>query len=162
MLALISAPSNLGLRPPQPGSVPGTAKAPEALREAGLHSRLAAAGAVDVGVVLPGRYVDDVQLGVARTRNQDALLDHARRLAARIGDQLGQGRAPLVLGGDCSLLIAGISFTPVRARSGARIAANRCCAQDTEIAGLHREPFTSIPVHGVRATWATAEALRGV
>ena len=45
MLALISAPSNLGLRPPQPGSVPGTAKAPEALREAGLHARRAAAGA---------------------------------------------------------------------------------------------------------------------
>ena len=54
MLALISAPSNLGLRPPQPGSVPGTAKAPEALREAGLHARLAAARAVDAGVVLPG------------------------------------------------------------------------------------------------------------
>lgn len=106
MLALISAPSNLGLRPPQPGSVPGTAKAPEALREAGLHARLAAAGAVDAGVVLPGRYADDVQPGVPRTRNQDALLGHARRLAARIDQQLGQGRTPLVLGGDCSLLIA--------------------------------------------------------
>lgn len=30
MLAPISAPSDLGLRLPQPGSVPGTAKAPEA------------------------------------------------------------------------------------------------------------------------------------
>jgi arginase len=35
MLAVISAPSSLGPRPPQPGAVPGTAKAPEALREAG-------------------------------------------------------------------------------------------------------------------------------
>jgi arginase len=118
MLALISAPSNLGLRPPQPSSVPGTAKAPEALREAGLHARLAAAGAIDAGVVLPGRYADDVQPGQARTRNQDALLDHAGRLAARIGEQLGQGRAPLVLGGDCSLLIGAGRALSTRGRYG--------------------------------------------
>ena len=118
MLALISAPSNLGLRPPQPGSVPGTAKAPEALREAGLHARLAGAGAVDAGVVLPGRYTDDVQPGVPRTRNQDALLDHADRLAARIGEQLSQGRAPLILGGDCSLLVAAGRALSVRGRYG--------------------------------------------
>jgi arginase len=117
MLALISAPSNLGLRPPRPSSVPGTAKAPEALREAGLHARLAG-GAVDAGVVLPGRYADDVRPGVARTRNQDALLDHAGRLAARIGEQLGQGRAPLVLGGDCSLLIAAGRALRARGRYG--------------------------------------------
>jgi len=116
MLALISAPSNLGLRPPQPSSVPGTAKAPEALREAGLHTRLAVTGAVDAGVVLPSRYTDDVQPG--RTRNQDALLDHAGRLAARIGEQLGQGRAPLVLGGDCSLLIGAGRALSARGRYG--------------------------------------------
>ena len=118
MLALISAPSNLGLRPPQPGSVPGTAKAPEALREAGLHARLADTGAVNAGVVLPGRYADDVQPGVPRTRNQDTLLDHADRLAMRIGEQLSQGRAPLILGGDCSLLNAAGRALSVRGRYG--------------------------------------------
>jgi arginase len=105
VLALISAPSNLGLRPPQPGAVPGTAKAPEALREAGLYTRFAA----DAGVVLPGRYVDDAPpagQARARVRNQDAILEHAARLAARIRGQLDAGRAPLVLGGDCSLLLA--------------------------------------------------------
>ena len=111
MLSLVGAPSNLGLRPPQPGAVPGTAKAPEALREAGLHARLAARGGTEAGVVLPGRYVDDARPGVARSRNQDAVIDHARRLAARIGGQLDAGRAPLVLGGDCSLLIgAGLAL----------------------------------------------------
>ena len=64
--ALLSAPSNLGLRPPQPGSVPGCAKAPEALREAGLHRRFAAVGATDAGVVLPGRFADDARPGVLR------------------------------------------------------------------------------------------------
>jgi arginase len=83
-------------------AVPGTAKAPEALREAGLYQRLAGH---DAGVVLPGRYLDDAQEGVARSRNQEALVGHARRLAARIGGQLDAGNAPLVLGGDCSLLI---------------------------------------------------------
>lgn len=50
-IALLAAPTNLGLRPPQPSRVPGCAKAPEALREAGLYRRMLATGAVDAGVV---------------------------------------------------------------------------------------------------------------
>ena len=125
MLALISAPSNLGLRPPQPGAVPGTAKAPEALREAGLYTRLAAEGAADAGVVLPGRYLASTRGrppggpgGQGQVRNQDAILEHAARLAARIRAQLDADRAPLVLGGDCSLLLAaGLALRP-RGRYG--------------------------------------------
>jgi arginase len=132
VLAVISAPSNLGLRPPQPGAVPGTAKAPEALREAGLYTRLAAEGAADAGVVLPGRYLAGPQTGPqtgpqaagppsqgrGQVRNQDAILEHAARLAARIRAQLDADRAPLVLGGDCSLLLAaGLALRP-RGRYG--------------------------------------------
>ena len=106
MIALVAAPTNLGLRPPQPSSVPGCAKAPEALREAGLHSRLVEAGAVDVGVVLSGRYVDDGDPAAGRVRNQDALVDHSRRLATRLEHLLAAGHSPLVLGGDCSLLVS--------------------------------------------------------
>lgn len=102
-IALLSAPSNLGLRPPRPGSVPGCAKAPEALREAGLHRRFAERGAVDAGVVLPGRYTDEVRPG--ELRNQDAIVTHARRLADRIGALRAAGHVPLVLGGDCGLLV---------------------------------------------------------
>lgn len=105
MIALLAAPSNLGLRPPEPSSVPGCAKAPEALREAGLHALLGATGAVDAGVVLPGRYVDDADPSSGRVRNQDALVDHARRLAARLDQLLADRAAPLLLGGDCSLLV---------------------------------------------------------
>lgn len=76
-------PSNLGLRPPKIGAVPGPAKAPEALREAGLHTSLLAAGAVDVGVVLPGRYLDDWRPGT-RLRNEEILLEHAARLLPRV------------------------------------------------------------------------------
>jgi arginase len=104
VIALVSAPSNLGLRPPQPTSVPGCAKAPEALREAGLYRRLAQLGALDGGVVLPGRYADDAIPGAVR--NQDAIVGHARRLATRITRLGTAGYSPLILGGDCSLLIA--------------------------------------------------------
>ena len=103
----MSAPSNLGLRPPDAGSVPGTSKAPEALREAGLFRRLATSGAVDGGVVLPGRYIDDdVTRAAGHVRNEARLVEHARRLAHRITGVIAGGNAPLVLGGDCSLLIA--------------------------------------------------------
>jgi arginase len=103
-IGLVSAPTNLGLRPPAPTSVPGCAKAPEALREAGLHRRLAELGAHDRGVVLPGRYADDAKPG--SLRNQAAIIEHARRLADRIDLLRADGMAPLVLGGDCGILVA--------------------------------------------------------
>lgn len=111
---MVAAPSNLGLRPPEPAAVPGTAKAPEALREAGLHRALAdrtAGGVRDGGVVLPGRYVDDADPAAGRLRNQDAIVDHSRRLADRLGGVLDADGAPLVLGGDCSILVgAGLAL----------------------------------------------------
>lgn len=118
-IAIVSAPTNLGLRPPVAGAVPGTAKAPEALREAGLHAVLQRAGAVDAGVVLPGRYVDDEGIRPAGSvRNQDAVIDHSRRLARRLVEVRAAGRAPLVLGGDCSLLIAAGLASQVRGGAG--------------------------------------------
>src|SRR5215472_14758860 len=116
-IGLLSAPSNLGLRPPAPTSVPGCAKAPEALREAGLHRRLAEFGAEERGVVLPGRYADDA--GPGSLRNQVAIIEHARRLAGRIDLLRADGLAPLVLGGDCSILVAaGLSLRRAPGRYG--------------------------------------------
>lgn len=99
-ISVLSAPTNLGLRPPVPTAVPGCAKAPEVLRAAGLYSRLQAA---DAGLVLVPRYVDDRVPG--RLRNQQAILDFSIRVADRIGGLRAAGRHPLVLGGDCSLLL---------------------------------------------------------
>lgn len=119
MLAVVSAPTNLGLRPPVRGGVPGTAKAPEALREAGLHRLLQARGAVDGGVVLPGRYVDDDgRRPAGMVRNERAIVDHARRLAHRLFEIRESGQAPLVLGGDCSLAIAAGLATRVSGGGG--------------------------------------------
>lgn len=99
-VTLLSAPTNLGLRPPVPTATPGCAKAPEVLRAAGLYRRL---DAEDAGLLACPRYVDDVRPG--RIRNQDAILDYSARLADRLGALLDDGRTPLVLGGDCSLLL---------------------------------------------------------
>lgn len=121
MIALVSAPSNLGLRPPVKGSVPGAAKAPEAFREAGLFERFTALGAQDAGVVLPGRYLDDDDTRPpGHARNEAALIDHARRLADRITGCLDGGNTPLVIGGDCSILLgAGLALSR---RGGAGLA----------------------------------------
>ena len=106
MIALVSAPSNLGLRPPRHGSVPGAAKAPEALREAGLFRRLLDGGALDAGVLVCGRYLDDDDTRPAgHVRNEVARVEHARRLAVRLMSILDSGDIPLVVGGDCSVLI---------------------------------------------------------
>ena len=50
---VVDAPSNLGLRPPAPGTVPGCHKLAGALREQGILRRL---GAAEGGVVVPPRY----------------------------------------------------------------------------------------------------------
>lgn len=112
---LVAAPTNLGLRPPIPTAVPGTAKAPEALREAGLHTAL---GLAEFGVVLPGRYLDDAVVGVDRLRNEDAIVAHAYALADRLDLVHASGFRPVVLGGDCSLLIAAGIWLRRRGRFG--------------------------------------------
>ena len=99
-LTLLDAPSNLGLRPPGDGLVPGCYKAPGVLRDAGLLRRLAA---VDAGVVTAGRYRPEWTPG--EVRNEAAIAAHSRELADRIQALLGLGNFPVVLGGDCSILV---------------------------------------------------------
>lgn len=103
MRVIVDAPTNLGLRPPAVGSVPGADKAPAALRGAGLHAELRARGWREAGVVLAGRYSPSYEAG--EIRNEAALLDHAARLAQLLGELISRGDRPLVLGGDCSTLL---------------------------------------------------------
>lgn len=98
--ALLDAPTNLGLRPPGPGLVPGCYKAPGVFRDLGLLDRL---GAVDAGVVTPPRYRPDHRPGTVR--NEAAIADYSRRLAERVAAVLDRDRFPVVLGGDCSVVI---------------------------------------------------------
>ncbi len=105
--AIIDTPSNLGLRPPGPGLVPDCYKMPWALRNAGLFSLL---NAVDLGCVIPPRYNPNWQQG-KKTRNSQAIAAYSRKLASKIEQALACNYFPILLGGDCSILLgAGLAL----------------------------------------------------
>ncbi|XXG07763.1 arginase family protein [Micromonospora sp. SH-82] len=101
-IAVLDAPTNLGLRPPTFSSVPGCGKAPGALRDHDLVARL---GARDAGCLTPPRYDPGDWRpgdGVCHARE---IAGYSTALAGRIGAIIDRGEFPLVLGGDCSVLI---------------------------------------------------------
>ncbi|MEV1240294.1 arginase family protein [Nonomuraea sp. NPDC049750] len=112
--AILDAPSNLGLRPPAPDAVPGCYKAPWALRDAGLRERI---GAEDAGAVVPPRYVATWQPGDG-VRNGPAIAAYARKLADRVAAIRESGAFPIVLGGDCSILLGPALALRERGRYG--------------------------------------------
>ncbi|MFB4279017.1 arginase family protein [Nonomuraea sp. MTCD27] len=101
VLTVLDAPSNLGLRPPAPGTIPGCYKAPWALRNAGLVGRL---GATDAGALVPPRYVTTWKPGDG-VRNGPAIAAYARALADRVSVIRRDGGFPILLGGDCSIVL---------------------------------------------------------
>jgi arginase len=101
-IAVLDAPSNLGLRPPTATSVPGCAKAPGALRDQDLLLRL---GARDAGCVTPPRYDPGDWRPGDGVCHAEAIGWYSRRLADRVGEIIDAGEFPLVLGGDCSILL---------------------------------------------------------
>lgn len=69
--------------------------------------------------MLPGRYVDDDETREpGQVRNQVQLIDYTQRLADRIDHVWTTGSTPLVLGGDCSVLLAAGVATARRGRTG--------------------------------------------
>jgi arginase len=101
-IAVLDAPSNLGLRPPSAGAVPGCAKAPGALRDHGLVARL---GARDAGCHTPPRF-DPAGWQPGDGVSQAAeIARYSTRLAERIGAMVDGGEFAVVLGGDCSVVL---------------------------------------------------------
>lgn len=84
------------------------------LREFGLRDRL---GAVDAGEIVPPRYSPhrDPATGI---RNVYEIADYSRTLALAIGQQLDADRFPLVIGGDCSILLGSLLAVHRRGRYG--------------------------------------------
>lgn len=99
-IVVLDAPSNLGLRPPAPGTVPGCHKLAGALREQRILQRLRA---LEGGVVVPPRYDRGDWREGDGVFNAAALASYTRRLADRIEHHVRAGDFPLVLGGDCSI-----------------------------------------------------------
>ena len=118
-IALLDAPSNLGLRPPTPGTVPGCAKAPGALRDQGLLARLRAR---DAGCLTAPRYDPGDWRPGDGVCQASQIATYSVRLADRIGTILDAGELPLVLGGDCSIRLgAGVAMSRRAEARGERI-----------------------------------------
>lgn len=106
--AVIEAPSILGLRPT------GVERLPEALLRAGLADGLAArhAGRVDPPPYDPRR---DPETGMLNPR---AIAAYAIALADAVGEVARRGETPVVLGGDCSILLGPMLALRRRGRFG--------------------------------------------
>lgn len=106
--AIVDAPSVLGLTPS------GVDGLPAALRAHGIRERLAAR---DAAALRPPPYVADRPAG-SGTVNEAAIARFSVTLADAVGDVLAAGELPLVLGGDCSILLGSALALRRRGRFG--------------------------------------------
>jgi arginase len=97
--SLIDAPSILGLRPT------GVELLPKALREAGLLEQLKADYA---GMVAPTSAYNYKRDEGTKLLNPQAIKDYTLKLAEAVKDELLKNKFPIVIGGDCSILIGNI------------------------------------------------------
>lgn len=101
-IVVLDAPSNLGLRMPAPGVVPGCYKLAGAVRDQRFVERI---GASDAGYLVPPRYdISNWKPGDG-IYNGDGVAEYTRRLAERVSAHVDAGEFLVVLGGDCSILL---------------------------------------------------------
>jgi arginase len=100
-VSIVTAPSSLGLRPNEQGKEPGTWRAPEVLLGAGIVDALSARNIVK----LPRQRYDFAEQSGTRIGNGNALRAFLLELAGNVQAELTAGRFPLVLGGDCSVML---------------------------------------------------------
>ena len=106
--AAIFAPSNLGLWPS------GVERLPEALRDAGLLRRLAA----DIRAEVRVPAFSDSRDPVTMMRNAPTIASFAVELSKEVDSCLDDGHVPLILGGDCSILLGPMLALRRRGRFG--------------------------------------------
>src|SRR5512143_2047054 len=106
--AIIEAPSPLGLWPS------GVERAPEVLLQLGLARALDARRA---GRVEPPDY-DPVRDADTKMLNPQGIAEYSQRLADEVGAAVDQGEFPVVLGGDCSILLGCLLGLRRRGRYG--------------------------------------------
>jgi arginase len=108
-VAVIEAPSILGLRPT------GVETLPDALLAGGLIDRLRARHA---GRVAPESRYDSRRDSTTLTLNAPGIAAYSRTLADAVGRVVELGEFPVVLGGDCSILLGAMLALKRRGRYG--------------------------------------------
>lgn len=103
-IAIVLAPTNLGLRPNENGTQQGTWGAPKALMAAGLEKEL---NAVEVIALDRPKYEFDAQPRT-RIRNGNTIRAFTFQLSEKINALLKKNEFPVVIGGDCSILLGGL------------------------------------------------------
>ncbi len=97
--SVVVAPSILGLRPT------GVQFLPKAFREAGLLERL---NAENGGIVAPSSRYNYNRDEETKLLNPESIKDYSLRLADAVNSLLHENKFPIVLGGDCSILIGNL------------------------------------------------------
>ncbi|MEV0802226.1 arginase family protein [Kribbella sp. NPDC050281] len=112
---VLDGPSNLGLRPPVKGAVPGCYKLAGALRDQGLLQRI---NASDAGCVTPPRYDREGWKPGDGVFNAEAMASYTVRLADRLTKLFDDQRFVVLLGGECSNLLGPALALKRRGRYG--------------------------------------------
>lgn len=115
MRVVVDGVSNLGLRAPVAGVVPGCYKLAGAVRDLGFVGRV---GAEDGGYVTPPRYDVGAWRPGDGVFNAGAIAAYTVRLADRVERFLGQGKFVVLLGGECSNLLGPALALKRRGRYG--------------------------------------------
>lgn len=100
-LIIIEAPSNLGLKSLQPGIEPGVRHLPEALRKTGFADSAGIQQCIQVPA--PPYNMDSDQ--VIKIRNAATIAAYSLTLGKHVQEAIERDLVPVVIGGDCSILI---------------------------------------------------------
>ena len=121
-LAVVGAPSSIGLRPHHETGAPQEVnRAPETLRDMRVVERL---DATDLGDVLPPPY-EDFERPPGKARNEAGVASYSRSIADRVAACLDDDRFPVVIGGDCSIVLGCLLGADRAGRDAGRAGAKR-------------------------------------
>lgn len=98
---ILEFPSNLGLKAPSPGHQPGVRKLPLWLQQYDFHNKINPSSVIHLEPPAYSTHIDK-ESGV---RNADAIIGYAKRQASVLEKVIRSGSFPLIIGGDCSILI---------------------------------------------------------
>ena len=100
-ICILEFPSNLGLKEPFPGKEPGVKNVPDFLKKHNFHSSLNPTNVFRLNPPAYSMALDEIS-GV---RNADQVSKYAKDQSQILEEVLLENKFPIVLGGDCSILI---------------------------------------------------------